>query len=217
MFEKRSLKNAATVAHNELQAAGFNLADYTDVGAMVDAFNAFQISRNTPTASGSPRFRWLPEAEPTNEQSASAMATDPDSSLAECGSDSKHGEPVDIPAAGDSTEFDNTDKAENESTSVEAGEDASKEPPDMTETFTLRWEPVNVAIIEKALMLAAMRSASLDNYDCFEILMSEICYIKEPFQNASKCTKPLFKARLGPGWHLLSPQGRRNYRSSSVR
>ena len=50
--------------------------------------------------------------------------------------------------------------------------DGSKEAPEITETFTLRWEPVNVAIIEKALMLVATRCVSMEHYDCFEILMS---------------------------------------------
>ena len=40
------------------------------------------------------------------------------------------------------------------------------------QTFTLRWEPVNVAAVEKALMLAAIRSVRMENYDCFEILLS---------------------------------------------
>ena len=50
--------------------------------------------------------------------------------------------------------------------------DVSKDAPEITETFTLRWEPVNVAIIEKALMLVATRCVSMEHYDCFEILMS---------------------------------------------
>ena len=50
--------------------------------------------------------------------------------------------------------------------------DASKDEPDFGQTFTLRWEPVNVAAVEKALMLAAIRSVRMENYDCFEILLS---------------------------------------------
>jgi len=50
--------------------------------------------------------------------------------------------------------------------------DASKEEPELDQSFTLRWEPVNVAAVEKALMLAAVRSVSLQHYDCFEILLS---------------------------------------------
>ena len=50
--------------------------------------------------------------------------------------------------------------------------DASKESPEITDNFILRFEPVNMKAIEEALMLVAMRSVSTDNYDCFEILMS---------------------------------------------
>ena len=50
--------------------------------------------------------------------------------------------------------------------------DASKDEPELWASFTLRWEPVNVAAVEKALMLAAVRSVSMEHYDCFEILLS---------------------------------------------
>ena len=50
--------------------------------------------------------------------------------------------------------------------------DASKDEPELGASFTLRWEPVNVAAVEKALMLAAVRSVSMEHYDCFEILLS---------------------------------------------
>ncbi len=50
--------------------------------------------------------------------------------------------------------------------------DASKEEPELDQSFTLRWEPVNVAAVEKALMLAAVRSVRMEHYDCFEILLS---------------------------------------------
>ena len=50
--------------------------------------------------------------------------------------------------------------------------DASKDEPDLMPSFTLRWEPVNVAAVEKALQLAAVRSVNMENYDCFEILLS---------------------------------------------
>ena len=50
--------------------------------------------------------------------------------------------------------------------------DASKDEPELAPNFTLRWEPVNVAAVEKALLRAAVRSVSMENYDCFEILLS---------------------------------------------
>ncbi|CAK0859598.1 unnamed protein product [Prorocentrum cordatum] len=50
--------------------------------------------------------------------------------------------------------------------------DASKDAPDLMPSFTLRWEPVNVAAVEKALQLATVRSVSMEHYDCFEILLS---------------------------------------------
>ena len=50
--------------------------------------------------------------------------------------------------------------------------DASNDEPELESSFVLRWEPVNVVAVEKALQLAAIRSVSMKNYDCFEILMS---------------------------------------------
>jgi hypothetical protein len=62
--------------------------------------------------------------------------------------------------------------ADGEPPDLSARGDASKDEPDLTQAFTLRWEPVNVAAVEKALMLAAIRSVRMEHYDCFEILLS---------------------------------------------
>jgi len=46
-----------------------------------------------------------------------------------------------------------------------------REKPDLT-SVTLNWEPVNMVLVEKALRLDAMRRATNDRYDYFEILVS---------------------------------------------
>ena len=84
--------------------------------------------------------------------------------------------PQDFPFPGNTWRAD-ADAPEDDATAGQQGDpsargDASKDEPDFGQTFTLGWEPVNVAAVEKALMLAAIRSVRMENYDCFEILLS---------------------------------------------
>ena len=45
-------------------------------------------------------------------------------------------------------------------------------PPDTNTVYRLRWEPVNVEVIEQALQLDAVRRVRLANYDLFAVLLS---------------------------------------------
>ena len=112
MFEKRSLKRAQAVAHEHLQAAGFNPDDHTDVDAMVKAYNE-EIS------GAQPRFRLIPANEP-----APMQGTCSDSASGESESLSEQESPMDI-EAGDNTEFANTDKAETIMEHAASNEDAA--------------------------------------------------------------------------------------------
>ena len=82
--------------------------------------------------------------------------------------------PQDFPFPGNTWRADTASDAESpdQEGDPSARGDASKDEPDLDQTFTLRWEPVNVAAVEKALMLAAVRGLRMEHYDCFEILLS---------------------------------------------
>eukprot|EP00973_Karenia_brevis_P043072 5964071-Karenia_brevis.AAC.1 len=82
--------------------------------------------------------------------------------------------PQDFPFPGNTWRADTTSDAPSadQEGDLSARGDASKDEPDLDQTFTLRWEPVNVVAVEKALTLAAVRSLRMEHYDCFEILLS---------------------------------------------
>ena len=83
--------------------------------------------------------------------------------------------PEDFPFPGDTWQADAdapTEEAAAGHPDCSARGDASNDEPTLDQTFTLRWEPVNVTAVEKALMLAAIRSVRMEHYDCFEILLS---------------------------------------------
>ena len=52
------------------------------------------------------------------------------------------------------------------------GENAGNDEPVVGKDFIVRWEPVNITLVEKAMRLSAMRCASTEHYDFFQILWS---------------------------------------------
>ena len=54
----------------------------------------------------------------------------------------------------------------------EMTDNVAEEEPELTEKTKLRWEPVNVELIEQALAKDAVRRVRLANYDVFQILLS---------------------------------------------
>ena len=69
-------------------------------------------------------------------------------------------------------EDDNANTVNLEPPSMGTGESVSNDAPTLADKCRLRWEPVNVRIIEEALSLDAIRRVRLANYDAFDVLLS---------------------------------------------